>query len=74
MKSVTKSISLFIAPCLLMACILSTTGCGNDKASAKVEDHFMKEKLDTIKEAEAVDQLIQDTAATQRRTIDEQSK
>jgi len=57
-----------------MACILSTTGCGNDKASAKVEDHFMKEKLDTIKEAEAVDQLIQDTAATQRRTIDEQSK
>ena len=74
MKIITKSIYLFIAPCLLMVCILSTTGCGNDKAPAKVEDHFIKEKLDTIKKAEAVDQLVHDAAATQRRTIDKQSK
>ena len=78
MKIITKFISpfvtLFIAPCLLIICILSITACGNNKESAKAEDHFMNEKLDTIKKAEAVDQLVQDAAATQRRTIDEQSE
>ena len=66
-------------PLLLLFFILLTTACSNDdKAStlneALPKEHFAKEKLDTIKKAEAVNQLVQDAAAKQNRNIDEQSR
>ena len=64
---------------LLLFFILLTTACsGNDSASTQNEaaskEHFAKEKLDTIKKAETVNQLVQDAAAKQDQHIDEQSR
>ena len=50
----------------------------NDESSTAKDqaskDNFMQEKLDTIKKAEAVNQLIQDTATKQNLDIDDQSR
>lgn len=40
--------------------------------SAAEKEHFLGEKMETIKKAEAVDQMLQDAAAQQRRNIDDQ--
>ena len=69
-----KSTSKTILQCVVLAFAFSIAACNNASEPAKAEDHFLEEKLDTIKKAEAVDQLIQDAAAIQRRTIDEQSE
>lgn len=66
-------------PLLLLFFTLWITACSNDdKASTMNEavpkEHFAKQKLDTLKKAEAVNQLVQDTAARQDRNIDEQSQ
>lgn len=70
MKAFTKMINLTLS----LVFIFSTTACNNASESAKTEDHFLKEKLDTIKKSEGVNQLIQDAAEIQRHTIDEQSE
>ncbi|MBN4079018.1 hypothetical protein JYT26_00090 [Beggiatoa alba] len=69
-----KNIEKFIASFLLPACLLGIGACTNNDEPAKTNDHFLKEKLDTIKKAEAVEQLIQDATAKQRRMIDEQTQ
>ena len=60
---------LFLA--LIIAC------SSNDESSTEDDqmptDNVMKEKLDTIKKAEAVNQLIKDAAAKQDHEINEQS-
>lgn len=60
---------LFLA--LIIAC------SSNDESSTDDDqmptDNVMKEKLDTIKKAEAVNQLIKDAAAKQDYEINEQS-
>ncbi len=38
----------------------------------KMEDHIWKEQTDTIRKAEAVNQLIQDAAERQRQMIENQ--
>ncbi len=38
----------------------------------KMEDHIWKEQTDTIRKAEAVNQLIQDAAEKQRQLIEKQ--
>ena len=70
MNPTIKTISLFF----LLSFILATTACNNASEPAKTKDHFLKEKLVTIKKAEAVEQLIQNTDAMKRRAIDEQSE
>ena len=73
-----KPITRIIVQCFLLSFIFAVTACNNtsDPAKAKTgaEDHFLKEKLDTIKKAEAVEKLIQNTDAMQRRVIDEKSE
>lgn len=66
-------------PLWLLFFILLTTACSNDdKASTMNEavpkEHFAKQKLDTIKKAEAVNQLVLDAAARQNHNIDEQTR
>lgn len=68
-----KTTTQIIAQCFLLMSISVITACGND-TPVKTDEHFLAEKLETIKKAEAVDQIIQDAAALQRRTIDEQSE
>jgi len=59
-------LSIFVAT--LIACDKTPS----QKAAAEKE-HFLSEKMQTIETAKAVDQMIQDAAAQQRRNIDEQS-
>lgn len=63
---------------LLFISIISTLAACSDKNStekkAAEKEHFMTEKMQTIKKAEAVNQLVQDAAAQQRRRIDEESQ
>ena len=70
MKPITK----IIAQGFLLSFIFAVTACNNANESTKTEEHFLTEKLDTIKKAEAVDQLIQNAGAVQRRTINEQGQ
>jgi len=70
--SLLQSFLLLLLLFLLTACSGGNdTSTKNDPAS---KEHFAQEKLDTIKKAEAVNQLVQDAAAQQRREIDEQSR
>lgn len=70
MKNTIKMIGLLF----LFTTTFVTTACTNEAEPEKTNDNFLEGKLDTIKKSEAVDQLIQDTAAMQRRMIDEQSE
>lgn len=69
-----KIIKIIFIQYFILSFIFTITACNNANEPAKADDHFIKEKLDTIKKAEAVDQLIQDTAAKQLRNIDGQSE
>lgn len=53
--------------------MLALTAC-SDKAKTATEkkEHFLSEKMETIKKAEEVNQIIQDGATQQRRNIEEQ--
>ena len=51
--------------------LLVLTGCP-EKTPTEKQDHFLKEKTDTIKKAEQVDQILQDAAGQQRRNIEDQ--
>lgn len=61
---------------LLSLFIATLAACDKTPAqkSAAEKEHFLTEKMQTIKKAEAVDQLVQDAAAMQRRRIDEESQ
>ncbi len=45
-------------------------GCSDNK----VEDHVLKEKMDTIEKAKEVEELIQNTVQQTKQNIDEQSE
>lgn len=64
---------------LLASFLFLVTACSGDHGTPATNDpatkkHFASEKLDTIKKAEAVDQIVQDAAAKQSREIDKQSR
>lgn len=64
---------------LLLSLIFLSTACSDNDESSTInaplpKEHFAKQKLDTIKKAEAVNQLVQDAAARQNRSIDEQAQ
>jgi hypothetical protein len=66
-------------PILLLSLVFLATACSEHDDASTMNDpapkeHFAKQKLDTIKKAEAVNQLVQDAAARQNRNIDEQSQ
>lgn len=61
--------SLFLT---LAACSDKTESNATQTAAEK--EYFMSEKMQTIEKAEQVGQLVQDTAAEQRRRIDEVSQ
>jgi len=61
---------------LLSIFVTSLIACSEQTSSEKTvteKEHFLSEKLETIKKAEAVEKMIQDAAAQQRRTIEDQS-
>ena len=63
----------------LLLCLFLVGACSGESDTSTSnndvpKEHFAKEKLDTIKKAEAVNQLVQDAAAQQRREIDEQAR
>ena len=58
---------------LLAFFLFLATACSGDNGTSATNDpapkkHFASEKMDTIKKAEAVDQIVQDAAAKQRLT------
>jgi hypothetical protein len=55
---------------LVLTVFLPLGGCSDNK----VEDHVLKEKMDTIEKAKEVDTLLQDAMNKQRQKIDEQSR
>ncbi len=60
---------------LLSIFIMSLIACSEQTSSEKTaaeKEHFLSEKLETIKKAEAVEQMIQDAATQQRRNIEDQ--
>ena len=60
---------------ILASLFIATLGaCDKTPAqkSAAEKEHFLSEKMQTIKKAEAVDKILQDAAAQQRRNIDDQ--
>lgn len=64
---------------LLLSVLFLLTACssGSDpstKDDQPSKEHFAQEKLEAIKKAEAVNQLVQDAAAQQSRKIDEQAR
>ena len=65
-----------IIPILLLLSISNMAGCSSDtdtqKQNTANKDHFLSDQEKALKKAEAVNQLIQDTAAKQRQLIDEQ--
>ncbi|MBL1277623.1 MAG: hypothetical protein COB30_016195 [Ectothiorhodospiraceae bacterium] len=75
-KPLIKSLSIF-----LLFFVFAITGCsGSDDASDTTakhdktlpDDHFLKEKLETIKKAEEVEQIVQDAADKRRKIMEEQ--
>ena len=75
-KTTQTCISLSL---LLLAFTISACSSDSEPSSSVTkdsrelpEDHFLKEKLETIKKAEEVNQIIQDAAAKQRKTMEEQ--
>lgn len=66
-------------PCLLLTCLLLSTACSTDSDTASKnrsapQEHFAQEQLNALNKAEAVNQLVQDTADRQRREIDTQGR
>jgi len=63
---------------IFVAAFLATgmTACDKTPAqkSAAEKEHFLTEQMETIKKAEAVEQMVQDAAEMQRRRIDEQAQ
>jgi uncharacterized secreted protein with C-terminal beta-propeller domain len=67
---------------LLLLVVSTVSACSNNDETATAptnkpvlaDEHFLKEKLETIKKAEAVEQLIMDTASQQRQVIEAQSQ
>jgi uncharacterized lipoprotein len=61
---------------VLLAFFITALAACSDKTpaqkSAAEKENFLSEKMETIKKAEAVDQMIQDAAAQQRRNIEDQ--
>lgn len=60
---------------VLVSLFIATLGaCDKTPAqkSATQKEHFLSEKMQTIKKAEAVEQMMKDAAAQQRRDIDDQ--
>jgi len=61
---------------IILLCIFATTLVACDKTptqkSAAEKEHFLGEKMGTIKKAEGVEQMIQDAATQKRREIEEQ--
>lgn len=61
---------------IFLAVFAATLVACSDKTPAQKtaveKEHFLTEKMQTIKKAEQVNQLLQDTAKKQRREIEEQ--
>ena len=57
----------------LLIAFLFIGGCSDGK-DKKTENHIWKEKADTIKKAEAVKQLMQESAEKQKQAINKQSR
>ncbi len=60
---------------LLAILVAGLTACSEQTSPEKTimeEEHFLTEKLETIKKAETVEKMIQDAATQQRRTIKDQ--
>ena len=64
---IIKMLYLFL-PLLLSFMLIG--GCSDNK----VEDHVLKEKMDTIEKAKEVEELIQNTVQQTKQNIDEQSR
>jgi len=60
---------------LLAILVTGLTACSEQTSPEKTiteEEHFLTEKLETIKKAETVEKMIQDAATQQRRNIENQ--
>ncbi len=60
---------------LLAILVAGLTACSGQTSPEKAimeEEHFLSEKLETIKKSEAVEQMIQDATLQQRRNIEDQ--
>ncbi len=60
---------------LLAILVTGLTACSEQTSSEKTiteKEHFLTEKLETIKKAETVEKMIQDAATQQRRSIEDQ--
>ena len=68
MKSRWQVVSLIILIAMLAAC----SDKGASAKTAVEKEHFLTEKMQTIKKAEAVGQVLQDAASQQRRSIEDQ--
>ena len=71
MNARLKTVLLFIGIVSILAACSETD---SSKGSAAEKEHFLTEKMQTIKKAEQVNQLVQDAAAQQRKRIDEESQ
>ena len=54
------------------ATLIACSDTATIEKTAAEKEHFLTEKMQTIKKAEQVNQLIQDAATQQRSTIEEQ--
>ncbi len=68
-----NNIGKVVVVAMFAAGLFACSDKAETKTSAAEKEHFMSEKMQTIKKAEAVNQLLQDAAAEQRRRIDEDS-
>lgn len=56
---------------LIVLLLLFGVGCSDE--DNKVEDHILKDQADMIKKAKGVEQMLNDAALQQQKTIDQQS-
>jgi len=62
---------IILLPIFLMSLVACSEQTSSEKTTTEKE-HFLSEKLETIKKAKAVEKMIQDAATQQRRNIEEQ--
>ena len=58
---------------ILFVALIMMIGCTNDDTQKKKE-HVWKEQTDTMKKAQAVEGVLQDSAEAERKQIEEQTR
>lgn len=75
-KNINRTGSLILLSIIVASLAATLVACDKTptQKDAAEKEHFLTEKMETIKKAEAVEQMVHDAAALQRQRIDEESQ